>query len=62
MLFRSNLKNLNERRNYTFDFSYDSPIVNENYREHYSIEEIKRIDFQGSLWVNPYVYLYKKIN
>ncbi len=57
-----NLKNLNERRNYTFDFSYDSPIVNENYREHYSIEEIKRIDFQGSLWVNPYVYLYKKIN
>lgn len=54
------LKYRNPERNYVFDFTYDNPEVNKPYREWYTLEEVKKIDFPGSLWVNPKVYLYKK--
>lgn len=56
------LKYRNPERNYVFDFTYDDPKVNKPYREWYTLEEVKNIDFPGSLWVNSKVYLYKKVN
>lgn len=56
------LKYLNERRNYVFDFTYDSPEINKTYRDLYVTEEVKKIEFPGSLWVRPYIYLYQKID
>ncbi|KKS03118.1 MAG: hypothetical protein UU64_C0006G0028 [candidate division WWE3 bacterium GW2011_GWF2_41_45] len=56
------LKYLNERRNYVFDFTYDSSEINKSYRDLYTTEEGKKIEFPGSLWVKPYIYLYQKID
>ncbi len=56
------LKYLNERRNYVFDFTYDSADINKPYRDLYTTEEIKKIEFPGSLWVRPYIYVYQKID
>lgn len=56
------LKYRNPERNYVFDFTYDNPKVNKPYREWYTLEEVKNIDFPGSLWVSPRVYLYRKVN
>ena len=56
------LKYLNERRNYVFDFTYDSPEINKPYRDLYTTEEVKKIEFPGSLWVRPNIYLYQKID
>ncbi len=56
------LKYLNLRRNYVFDFTYDSADVNKPYRDLYVTEEVKKIEFPGSLWVSPYIYLYQKID
>jgi len=41
-------------------FSYDSPKVNKNYQNNYTLLETKDISFKGNLFINPKIYLYKK--
>ena len=50
---------LNEKRDYIYNFSHDSPEVNEGYACCYNVVEVKDITFPGSIFINPKVYLYK---
>lgn len=50
----------NYERNYIYEFSFDNPSVNSRYKNNYELVEKKKIEFFASIWINPYVYLYKK--
>lgn len=50
----------NYERNYIYEFSFDNPEVNHRYKIDYELLEKKKIDFFASIWIDPYVYLYKK--
>ena len=54
------LSDYNVERNYLYDFTFDDVSVNKKYGEQYDLIERHRVDFPGSIWVDPYVYLYKK--
>lgn len=56
------LSELNVERNYLYDFTFDNIKVNKRYGEQYDLIEKHRVDFPGSLFVDPYIYLYKKKN
>ncbi len=56
------LSDYNSERNYLYDFTFDDVRVNKKYAEQYDLIKKHRVDFPGSIWVNPYVYLYKKRN
>jgi hypothetical protein len=47
--------------NYIYDFSYDSPEMNEGYKCCYEVVEEKRLDFPMSFFIEPRVYLYRKL-
>jgi hypothetical protein len=49
----------NGKRDYIYNFSYDSQEVNEGYACCYDVVEVKDIQFPASIFVNPKVYLYK---
>lgn len=53
------LKYRNQNRNYLYNFSYDSPDINEDYANLYTLVEEKEISFPGNIFINPKVYLYK---
>ena len=42
-----------------FFFSFSSPEIEPDYLKNYSLFEEKKIDFKGSVFVDPVVYLYK---
>jgi len=46
-------------QNPIYVFSYDSPKVNENYRNNFTLVETRQIDFKGNLFINPKIYLYQ---
>jgi hypothetical protein len=46
---------------YVYDFSYDSQNVNAGYKCCYEIIEEKKIEFPLSFFIEPKVYLYKKL-
>lgn len=54
------LSDYNVERNYLYDFTFDDVSVNKKYGEQYDLVEKHRVDFFGSIWVDPYIYLYKK--
>lgn len=54
------LTHRNVNRDYLYNFSFDSQEVNEDYKNLYTLVEIKEIDFFGNIFVNPKVYLYKR--
>ena len=47
------------RNNPKYIFTYDSPSKNPEMLENYKVLEIKKVDFNGNLFINPEVYLYK---
>ena len=52
----------NTGRDYLYNFSYDSPQVNEGYACCYTLVEEKTINFPGSIFVSPKIYLYRLNN
>jgi len=56
------LTDYNVARNYLYDFTFDAVSVNKRYGAEYTLVERHRVDFPGSLFVEPYIYLYKKLN
>ena len=54
------LSDYNVERNYLYDFTFDDVSVNKKYGEQYDLIERYRVDFPGSIWVDPYIYLFKK--
>ncbi len=54
------LSDYNFERNYLYDFTFDDISVNKKYGEQYDLVERYRVDYLGTLWVDPYIYLYKK--
>lgn len=56
------LSDYNVERNYLYDFTFDAIKVNQKYGEQYDLIEKQRIDFPCSLFIDPYIYLYKKKN
>lgn len=46
---------------YFYDFSYDSQEVNEIYRDYYEKEGEYEIRFPGSIFIEPKIFLYKKV-
>ena len=53
------LKFINDTRDYTYNFSYDSPEINEIYRCCYDLIEVEEIKYPVNFFVNPKIYLYK---
>ncbi len=51
----------NTQKDYVYNFSYDSPKVNSDYRDKYKLVETHAIDFPINIFVNPNIYLYEKI-
>ena len=49
----------NQERNYRFNFSYDSPEVNEGYECCYTLREVIEVKFPFSLFIEPNIYVYK---
>jgi len=49
-------------QNPKYIFSYDSPKVNQNYKNNFELIETKEINFYGNLFINPKIYLYKSKN
>jgi hypothetical protein len=45
----------------TYYFSYDSPKVNEEFRDSYQLVDVKRIEYPLNMHVNPNIYLYKNL-
>ncbi len=50
----------NESREYLYDFSYDSPDINEGYKKIYDLKEIHEIDYPLNFFIDSKVYLYRK--
>ncbi|KKS16190.1 MAG: hypothetical protein UU80_C0022G0005 [candidate division WWE3 bacterium GW2011_GWA1_41_8] len=48
-------------RNYLYNFSYDSQDVNEIYKCCYKLIEEKTIEYPLNFFINPKIYLYKRI-
>jgi len=55
------LKYRNFDRDYLYVFSYDSPDINEVFRDQYLLVEEKEINYPLNFFINPKVYLYKKL-
>jgi len=55
------LTHRNLGKDYMYDFSFDNQDVNEGYKTNYELVEVKNITFPFSLYINPTVYLYKKV-
>lgn len=55
------LNYLNVERNYEYVFSYDSSAVNDSYSRAYTLVETKDINYPLNIFINPKIYLYKKI-
>ena len=53
------LNYLNDTRDYTYNFSYDSQVVNETYRCCYYLVEVNEIYYPLNIFVNPKIYLYQ---
>ena len=53
---------LNIGGNYLYEFTYDNAKVNKVYSDQYNLIEKHKVDFPGSIFVDPYIYLYKKRN
>lgn len=50
---------MNKLQNPIYIFSYDSPKVNQNFRDNFYLIEKKQIEFKGNLFINSIIYLYK---
>jgi len=51
----------NLKKNYIYEFSYDSPIVNERYAQEFILVETHEIYYPFNFFINPKIYLYKKV-
>lgn len=56
--WKLNYKNI--ERNYIYDFSYDSQVINPEYKTYYDLVEIKEIEYPLNIFIEPKIYLYKK--
>lgn len=48
-------------KDYFYDFSYDSPKINETYAAEYELIETKVIDFPLNFFINSRIYLYHRL-
>ena len=53
------LNYINDERDYTYNFSYDSQVINETYRCCYYLVEVNEINYPLNIFVNPKIYLYQ---
>ncbi|MFC1622014.1 hypothetical protein ACFL13_01335 [Patescibacteria group bacterium] len=55
------LNNKNLSRDYLYNFSYDTPEMNEGFAQHYKLIEIHETKYPLNIFIKPNIYLYEKV-